>query len=176
MKKFNVGIISLTGLVALLASCATLPEAGRGVAGFDKERYLGKWYEIARFDFTFERNLDNTTAEYSLRPDGKIAVKNRGFNYVTGKWQEARGKARFRGDETRAELQVSFFGPFYADYTVLALAPDYSSALVSGGSLDYLWILSRTTTLPEATKREYLDLASSAGYAVQNLVWVRHDR
>lgn len=176
MSRVAVGIISFSGLVALLASCATLPETGRGVGGFEKEKYLGKWYEIARFDFTFERNLDNTTAEYSLRPDGKIAVRNRGRNHVTGKWQEARGKARFRGDETRAELEVSFFGPFYADYTVLALASDYSSALVSGGSLDYLWILSRTPTLPEDTKRQYLELAGSAGHAIQNLVWVRHDK
>jgi apolipoprotein D and lipocalin family protein len=143
---------------------------------FEKDKYLGKWYEVARFDFAFEKNLNNTTAEYSLRGDGKIAVKNRGYNYVTKKWQEANGKARFKGSDTRAELEVSFFGPFYAAYNVVALDKDYKYALVAGSSLKYLWILSRTKTIPEDVRKNYLNIAIALGYDINNLMWIEHNQ
>jgi apolipoprotein D and lipocalin family protein len=165
----------LAGMV-VLSSCATSPKGARVVDHFEKEKYLGKWYEIARFDFSFERNLNNTTAEYSLRPDGTINVKNKGFNYVTKKWQEANGKAKFRGDDTLAALEVSFFGPFYAAYNVIALDADYQYALVVGGNLKYLWILSRTTTIPDAIRTNYLMIAQSLGYDVTKLIWVEHNQ
>ncbi|TXT43156.1 MAG: hypothetical protein FD137_1924 [Spirochaetes bacterium] len=111
-----------------------------------------------------------------MREDGKIAVKNRGYNYVKGKWQEAKGKARFKGSQTRAELEVSFFGPFYAAYNVVALDKDYKYALVAGGSLDYLWILSRGKTIPDEVRRNYLDAARSLGYNTDALIWVEHDK
>ena len=144
--------------------------------GFDKTRYLGLWYEIARFDFAFEKGLDNTTAEYGLRPDGKISVVNRGYDAAKGKWREARGRARFRGDERRAELQVSFFGPFWADYNVIALDPEYRHALVAGSGRNYLWILSRDRVLPDAVRAEFLQIAVSMGFDTGALLWVRHDR
>jgi len=165
----------LAGMV-VLSSCATSPKGVRVVDHFEKEKYLGKWYEIARFDFSFERNLNNTTAEYSLRPDGTINVKNKGFNYVTKKWQEANGKARFRGDATVAALEVSFFGPFYAAYNVIALDADYQYALVAGSNLKYLWILSRTTTIPDAIRTNYCMIAQSLGYDVTKLIWVEHNQ
>jgi len=176
MKKgFGLGMTLLAGTI-FLSGCATLPKGASVVNGFEKEKYLGKWYEIARFDFSFERNLNNTTAEYSLRPDGTINVKNKGFNYVTKKWQEANGKARFRGDDTVAALEVSFFGPFYAAYNVIALDTDYQYALIAGGSLKYLWILSRTTTVPDEVRNEYLEIAKSLGYDVTKLIWVEHNQ
>jgi apolipoprotein D and lipocalin family protein len=174
-KTFSTVMILVVGIL-FLASCATLPKGARVVDHFEKEKYLGKWYEIARFDFAFERNLNNTTAEYSIRPDGTINVKNRGYNYVTQKWQEANGKARFRGDDTVAALEVSFFGPFYAAYNVIALDKDYQYALIAGSSLKYLWILSRTTTIPNDVRNEYLTIAQSLGYDVSKLIWVEHDR
>lgn len=164
----------MIGIAALivLSSCVTQPKFVDAVGGFEKERYLGKWYEIARFDFAFEKNLNNTTAEYALRKDGKIDVVNKGYNYATKKWQKAKGKARFKGDDTRAELEVSFFGPFYAAYTVVALDKDYRFALVAGSSLKYLWILSREKALPNEVKTKYLEKARSLGYDTDQLIWV----
>jgi apolipoprotein D and lipocalin family protein len=178
MKKCTGRSLFFLGITAVLFSCATAPivKPAPIVEGFDKARYLGKWYEVARFDFAFEKNLNNTTAEYSLREDGKIAVKNRGYNYVTGKWQEAKAKARFKGSDSRAELEVSFFGPFYAAYNVIALDKDYTYALVAGSSLKYLWILSRTKTIPEAVKQDYVAVARSLGYDTDTLIWVEHDK
>jgi len=178
MKKVSQKTLFLLSFSALLFSCATasLPKGAPIVEGFDKARYLGKWYEIARFDFAFEKNLNNTTAEYGLRDDGKISVTNRGYNYVKGKWQEAKAKARFVGADTRAALEVSFFGPFYAGYNVIALDKDYNYALVAGDSLKYLLILSRVKTIPEDVKKDYLALAASLGYDVASLIWVEHDK
>jgi len=169
-----------TGLLVLLAavllsSCASIPEGFTPVNNFELEKYLGKWYEIARFDFTFEKDLNNTTAEYSLNKDGSVKVVNRGFNYVKNEQEEAVGKAKFRGGKDVAELKVSFFGPFYAGYNVIALDENYQYALVAGDSLDYLWILSRTKIIPEEVKNNYLDIARLGGYDTSRFVWVEHD-
>jgi len=102
-------------------------------------------------------------------------VLNRGYNYVTGEWKEAIGKAKFVGDPTVAMLKVSFFGPFYAGYNVIALDSNYKYALISGSSLKYLWILSREKTMPEDIKANYLKIASEIGFPTDNLIWVKHD-
>ena len=120
------------------SSCSTIPKGVVAVKPFDKERYLGKWYEIARIDFKYERDLNNTTAEYSLNTNGTIRVDNKGFNTKNGKWQQAIGKAKFVGDDTIAMLKVSFFGPFYAGYNVIAIDVDYKYALIGGASFKYL--------------------------------------
>lgn len=176
MKKTTSLYLTIISAIAVLASCATAPKGAVGVGHFEKARYLGKWYEIARFDFSFEKNLNNTTAEYSLRDDGLIAVKNRGYDYVAKKWREANGKARFRGQEGVAELEVSFFGPFYGAYNVIALDKEYQYALIAGSSLKYLWILSRTPTMPEEVKKDFLNRAEVLGYDLRNLIWVEHDK
>ena len=160
----------------MLCSCSTIPEGIKAVQPFDKNKYLGKWYEIARLDFKFERNLNNTTAEYSINNDGTIKVFNRGYNTKTNKWETATGKAKFVKDEQVAMLKVSFFGPFYSGYNVIALDKEYKYALIAGKNLKYLWILSRDTTMPEDIKKNYLSLAQSAGYKINDLVWVRHDK
>ena len=176
MQRRLKGSLCILSVIALFYSCATIPQGVPVIEKFEKARYLGKWYEVARFDFAFEKNLNNTTAEYSLREDGKIAVKNRGYNYVTKKWQEANGKARFKGLDTRAELEVSFFGPFYAAYNVVALDKDYKYALVAGSSLKYLWILSRTKTIPEDVRKNYINIAIALGYDINKLLWIEHDK
>ena len=129
---------------------------------FDKEKYLGKWYEIARMDFRFERNLNNVTANYSIKENGNIKVDNRGFDYVTREWKQAVGKAKLAGDPDEAKLKVSFFGPFYSGYNVIALDDQYKYALVAGQNLKYLWLLSRETTMPESTKQSYLNIAKDS--------------
>src|SRR5690606_16473316 len=120
--------------------------------------------------------LNNVTAHYSKNEDGTIKVDNKGFNYKTSEWKQSTGKAKFAGETTEAKLKVSFFGPFYSGYNVIALDPEYQYALVAGESLDYLWILSRTTTIPEEIKNDYLRRAQAIGYNTGDLVWVEHNR
>lgn len=161
---------------AAICSCTSIPKGVEAVSSFEKAKYLGKWYEIARFDFKFERNLNNTTATYSLNEDGSIKVDNQGYDTLNGEWKQATGKAKFVGDESLAMLKVSFFGPFYSGYNVIAIDSEYQYALVSGASLDYLWILSRKTTIPEEIKSKYLKIANDFGYNTANLLWIAHDR
>lgn len=168
-------LIAATCTTLGLVSCASIPQGATAVKNFDKARYLGTWYEIARLDFTFEKDLNNTTAEYSLNKDNSILVVNRGYDYTKNKWKEARGKAKFRGDDTTAELSVSFFGPFYSGYNVIALDSEYKYALVAGKNLLYLWILSREKTIPDDIKEQYLSKASELGYNIDNLVWPEQD-
>jgi len=168
----------MTGIVTLLIfnACTTIPKGVTAVKPFDKEKYLGKWYEIARMDFRFERNLNNTTANYSVNDDGTIKVLNRGYNYVKKEWSEAVGKAKFVGDQNTAMLKVSFFGPFYGGYNVIALDAEYKYALVAGQDLSYLWILSRETTIPEDVKQNYLEIAEGLGFKTSELLWIEHNQ
>ena len=159
-----------------LFSCATIPKGAVAVTPFNKQRYLGKWYEIARKDFKYERDLNNTTAEYSLNDNGTIKVDNQGYNTKTGEWKQAIGKAKFVGDENIAMLKVSFFGPFYSGYNVIAIDDEYRYALVAGKSTRYLWILSRETTIPMDIKDKYLKIAEGVGYNTTDLIWVKHDK
>ncbi|WP_159021673.1 lipocalin family protein [Formosa sp. L2A11] len=175
--KYSTFIIPTT-LILLTAfvftSCATIPEKAEAVSPFNKKKYLGKWYEIARLDFKYEKDLNNTTANYTINPDSSIKVVNKGYNYVTKEWTEANGKAKFIDSDTIAKLKVSFFGPFYSGYNVISLANDYKYALVAGKNLDYLWILSRETTIPENVKQDFLNKAKAIGYKTQDLIWVEH--
>jgi apolipoprotein D and lipocalin family protein len=166
---------SIVGIAITLSGCATLPKGAVSVSSFEKEKYLGKWYEIARYDFVFEKDLNNTTAEYMVN-NGYIGVTNRGYNYKKEKWEQANGKARFRGQDTIGELEVSFFGPFYAAYNVIALDKDYKYALVAGSSTKYLWILSRTKDIPEEIRNEYVGIAKTLGYDTDKLIWVEHNK
>lgn len=162
--------------MAGLFSCTTIPKGAVAVQPFYKEKYLGKWYEIARKDFKFEKNLNNTTAEYSLNADESIKVFNKGYNTKKGKWKDATGKAKFVGKENVAMLKVSFFGPFYSGYNVIAIDDEYKYALVAGKNFNYLWILSRETTIPPEIKSKYLKIAEDIGFNTTDLVWVFHDK
>ncbi|MCU0456392.1 MAG: lipocalin family protein [Bacteroidales bacterium] len=177
-----MNILKLSGAMTLLMmsfaffSCSTIPKGVVAVSPFDETRYLGKWYEIARFDFRFERNLNNTTAEYSKNENGTIKVINRGYDTLNLEWKKAEGKAKFAGDKNTAMLKVSFFGPFYSGYNVIALDEDYKYALVSGSSREYLWILARETTIPGEVRAKYLEIAQKAGFNTSELIWVEHNK
>ena len=167
----------LTGIFMTgVYSCVTIPKGAVAVKPFDKKRYLGQWYEIARLDFKFEKNLNNTTAEYSLNDNGTIKVDNQGYNTKKEKWEQAIGKAKFVGEANVAKLKVSFFGPFYAGYNVVAIDDDYKYALVAGKNLKYLWILSRETSIPVKIKDKYLKIAEEIGYQTSDLLWIKHDK
>lgn len=174
-NKILIAVVSV-GLVVLLNSCASIPKKAKAVENFDVNKYLGTWYEIARFDFRFEKDLDNVSAQYSLNEKGNINVLNSGYNEKKEEWKKAEGLAKFRGNEDLAELKVSFFGPFYSGYNVVALDNNYQHALVAGKNLDYLWILSRTKSIPQEVKTNYLNIAKEIGYDTSKLIWVEHDK
>ena len=141
------------------------------VSQFDLSKYLGTWYEIARFDHSFERGMDNVIAEYLLRDDGKIDVVNSGWK--NGKFKVADGKAKQPDPlSDPAHLEVSFFLFFYSDYNVMMVDDDYKIALVGSKSPKYLWILSRTPEVTAPVIKMVLEEASGRGYDIGNLIWV----
>jgi len=158
-------------LVALIVGCSQLTVDNSVVEELDVNRYLGTWYEIARFDHKFERGMEQTKATYTLREDGDIDVLNTGVK--DGEPAEARGKGQLT--DTPALLRVSFFWPFYSDYRVMMLDSAYQYALVGSGSDDYLWILSRTPKLADDVKDSILNEAKRRGYKTEELIWVKQD-
>lgn len=175
-NQIIIGTTILFIILTVLSSCSSIPKKATPIENFEVNRYLGTWYEIARFDFRFEKNLDNTVAQYSLDKKGNVNVLNSGHNYIKDEWRSAKGTAKFRGDKSTAALKVSFFGPFYSGYNVIALDANYQYALIAGKSLDYLWILSREKTIPEDIKQMYLKVAADVGYDTSNIIWVKHDK
>jgi apolipoprotein D and lipocalin family protein len=165
-------------LAMMLTGCSTAPPAGlSSVTPFEVNRYLGKWYEIARLDHSFERGLTDVSATYALKSDGSLEVINRGFNTKKNDWKSATGRALFTGSPQQGSLKVSFFGPFYGGYHVLALdQTGYQWALVSGPDREYLWILARTKVLAPAIRDELVAEAKKMGFATDKLIWVEHTR
>ena len=157
-------------LMAVFTGCRSTrrPVDLTPVTNVDLPRYLGQWYEIARFDHWFERGMSHTKANYAMREDGDIQVVNTGLK--DGKIKTSTGKAK-RTDQ-QGLLRVSFFWPFYGDYRILWLDDDYQLALVGGDDSDYLWILSRTTAVNPTVKRLIISEAKRRGYDTDKLIWV----
>lgn len=164
-------------LALLLSACSTsVPSGLHPITPFELNRYLGQWYEIARLDHSFERGMSDVNATYQLLDDGSVKVINQGYNTQRQAWKEAIGRALFIGDSTTASLKVSFFGPFYGGYHVIALDPDYRWSLVAGPDRDYLWILARDKTLPVEVREQLLSQAKALGFATDKLIWVEQTR
>ncbi|HIW66021.1 MAG TPA: lipocalin family protein [Candidatus Alistipes intestinipullorum] len=168
-------VFLLTGVLliggAVVVGARTLHSVNRTVVpNFDLERYMGTWYEIARFDHSFERGIEAAKACYTLQPDGRVTVENSGVDARTGEARVAHGKAH--ATDVPGHLRVSFFWIFYSDYNVMELDPDYRWALVGSRSPNYLWILSRTPALPQETLDEILRLARARGYDTDKLIYV----
>ncbi|NHZ61425.1 lipocalin family protein [Massilia genomosp. 1] len=157
----------------LLAGCVSKPQGIEPVANFDSARYLGKWYEIARLDHSFERGLSRVTADYSMRDDGGIKVINRGYNAEKKEWKQSEGKAYFVEQPDVGYLKVSFFGPFYGSYIVFDLERDnYGYSMISGPDKSYFWLLSRTPIMDEATKKRVVGQAQALGFDTSTLIYV----
>ena len=168
----NMQMIIAAFAAVMLSGCVSGPKVDNApVRALDLNRYLGEWYEIARFDHSFERGIEQAKASYTLNEDGTIKVVNSGIK--DGKPKSAIGKGK--RTDTPALLRVSFFGPFYADYRVMKIDADYTYALVGSGGADYLWILSRARVLPDAAKGELLAEAKRRGYDTDKLIWVKQD-
>lgn len=165
-------------LASLTTACMGAPENVKVVESVDATQYLGTWYEIARLDHSFERGLEQVTAQYSQNTDGSIKVVNRGYNPDTQTWKEAIGKAYFvdapNADGTyTGRLKVSFFGPFYGAYNIIALdKPYYNYVMICGPNKDYLWILSRTPQLAYPIKQELVAKAKTLGFETDKLIYV----
>ena len=159
-----------------MMGCTGIPEGTQPVKGFELDRYLGTWYEIARMDHKFERGLSNVTAEYRLKDDGGVRVLNRGFNTDKAAWKEAEGKAYFVKARDEGHLKVSFFGPFYGSYIVFDLdKTNYQYAFVSGYNTSYLWLLSRTPTISKEVKEQFIKKAKALGFDTDNLIFAEHN-
>ncbi|MGK2925148.1 MAG: lipocalin family protein [Lysobacterales bacterium] len=167
---------ALLALPALLTGCVGMPQGVRPVSGFELDRYLGKWYEIARLDHSFERGLTQVTAEYSLREDGGVRVVNRGYLAAKQEWNEAVGKAYFVESEDSGYLKVSFFGPFYGAYVVFELdEANYQHAFISGPDTSYLWLLARTPRVSDELLQRFRERAGGLGFDTDALILVEQD-
>ncbi|WGK84016.1 lipocalin family protein [Vibrio aestuarianus] len=170
MKKILLMISTL-----VLSGCLGMPDSVKPVANFELDNYLGKWYEIARLDHSFERGLAQVTAEYNLKSDGGVLVLNRGFSQADNEWQEAEGKAYFVNSNSEGYLKVSFFGPFYGSYVVFELdEKDYQYAFISGPNTDYLWLLARTPSVEPEVIEKFIDMSQERGFDTSSIIFVEH--
>jgi len=169
-------IVLYTLVALILTGCLGMPETVTPVENFELNRYLGKWYEIARLDHSFERNLERITAEYSMRDDGGVSVLNRGYSIEDDEWKVAEGKAYFVDDVNIGYLKVSFFGPFYGSYVVFEIDQEgYEYAFVSGPDTSYLWLLSRTPKLQQEIIEKFKRISKELGFDTSQLIFVNHD-
>ena len=171
MKNIIAGLLSV-----IVSGCTGYPKNIAPVKNFELDRYLGRWYEIARLDHSFERGLEKVTADYSLRDDGGALVKNRGFSPADLSWKEAEGRAYFARGADEGYLKVSFFGPFYSSYVIFELdRTDYQYAFVTGPSTRYLWLLSRSPQPGAMILKRFADKAEALGFPIDELIYVAHD-
>ena len=165
MKK--IFLVALSAM--LFTGCESAKLDNSTVKSVDLSRYLGSWYEIARFDHSFERGMEYAMAHYTMRDDGKIDVLNTGIK--DGRAKDAKGIAKTTNQQ--GLLRVSFFGPFFSDYRIMMLDENYQYVLVGGSTNRFLWILSRTPQLDEATLSLILAEADRRGYDTTRLLWVK---
>ncbi|MFA5984791.1 MAG: lipocalin family protein [Methylococcaceae bacterium] len=159
-------------LILLLSSSLTIPDGVTVVNDFEATRYLGTWYEVARLEQPYEKGLVDISARYSQRDDGGINVVNQGRNLKTGQWQQIQGKAYLVSEARMGQLKVSFFGPFYAAYNIIALdKQNYSYAMVAGANKENLWILSRTASLSPELLKNLLEQAKQLGFKTDNMIF-----
>ena len=163
----------LSGLVVFLGGCLGMPAKVEPVMDFEIERYMGKWYEIARLDHSFERGLSQVSAEYMLQENGRVDVVNRGYLSSKNEWKEAKGKAYFVDAQNQGYLKVSFFGPFYGSYVVFELESNYQYAFVSGPDTGYLWLLSRTKTVSDEVLAKFKRMAKEREFDTSEIIYVK---
>ncbi|MFB9187581.1 lipocalin family protein [Vibrio ostreicida] len=165
--------ISTIIMLFFLSGCLGMPENIAPVNDFQLNKYLGRWYEVARLDHSFEKGLSNVTAEYRLNQDGGISVINRGYSETKNQWKEASGKAYFVRQPDQGYLKVSFFGPFYGSYVIFGIEEEnYDYSFVSGPNNDYLWLLSRTPSVDDSVIDAFITLSQQYDFNTEALIFV----
>jgi apolipoprotein D and lipocalin family protein len=158
-------------MLGSLFACTGMPEGVKPVENFNLDKYQGIWYEIARLDHSFERGLEQVTAEYKLMPNGYVKVTNRGFSTKENAWNVATGKAKFVDREDIGFLKVSFFGPFYASYVIFELDEQYQYSFVTGPDTSYLWLLSRTPNPDKAVIDKFITMSKGLGFNTSDIIF-----
>ncbi|MBQ4889096.1 lipocalin family protein [Shewanella sp. MMG014] len=175
MRKQFIKTIASAVLLLSTSACTMLDTKVDVVDDFQLTNYLGTWHEIARLDHSFERGMNQVTANYSVEGD-KVIVINKGYLTDAQKWKEAEGKAYFIESEKIARLKVSFFGPFYGAYQIHDLVKDdngdYQASLVIGPNNEYAWILARDTVISDDVKQRFVSKMRTLGINEQDLIWV----
>lgn len=173
MRLRNVITSGLSLMIAwLLTGCVGVPKGVKPVQGFELNRYLGRWYEIARLDHSFERGLSCVTADYSMREDGGVRVLNRGYSEKKKDWKASEGKVYFVKTPDQGYLKVSFFGPFYGSYVIFELdQKDYKYSVISGPNKSYLWILARTPEIEPELRNQLVSKAAALGFSSTKLIF-----
>jgi len=172
--KSLAGLVMLSLIGTLMIGCTGVPKGLEPVRGFEPDRYLGTWYEIARLDHRFERGLSHISADYQRDGDA-IKIVNRGYKAAKGEWKEANGRATFLGESDVASLRVVFQWPFAGGYHVFQLDKEnYQWAMVTGPTRGYFWLLSRTPQMDEALREDLLARAADAGFARDKFIIVDH--
>ena len=162
--------------IFLQVSCTGLPQNITAIENFNLQQYLGEWYEIARLDHSFEKDLMHVTANYSLNENGSVKVINKGYDITTQQWKEAEGKAKFVNETSTAHLKVSFFGPFYGSYVVFKIdEDDYQYAYITSYNRDFLWLLSRTPKISDDIKEDFIMTIKDLGFNTDELIFVDHN-
>lgn len=161
-------------MLGALFACTGMPEGVKPVENFNLNKYQGKWYEIARLDHSFERGLEQVTAQYQLMPNGYVKVTNRGFSTKENSWDVATGKAKFVDRENIGFLKVSFFGPFYGSYVIFNLDEQYQHSFVAGPNTSYLWLLSRTPNPDKAVINRFLTMSKELGFDTKTIIFPKH--
>ncbi|MBN2162644.1 MAG: lipocalin family protein [Pontiellaceae bacterium] len=172
--KQMIHLFACFAIMLIAASCRSTSDL-KVISGFEVDRYLGTWYEAARFPHRFEKDLVAVTADYSRNPDGTIRVINRGYHPGKNKWETAEGEARFRDDPTVGWLEVSFFKPFYGAYKILYLDKEYTEAIVAGPTYGYFWILTREPELPKERLGQLVRKAADFGFDTNRIEFVAQE-
>lgn len=167
--KILLSLLLIVGLVGCRSTSGL-----KVVSDFEVNRYLGVWYEAARYPHGFEDGLSAVSATYSLNADGTIKVLNRGYQDEDRKWDTIEGVAKLKGNPTKGWLKVSFFKPFYASYKIIHLDKDYTQAIVTGPTYGYLWILVRDPALPKTELNKLVAKVGEFGFETNKLIFVDH--
>lgn len=166
----NIFKLLMLVFTLFFTACSSKNPPLQTVQKVELDKYLGTWYEIARYEHFFEKDCKNVTANYSMMDEETIKVINKCTKIQTNEKKEAMGRA-YATNETNTKLKVSFFRPFYGDYWILILDKNYDYVVVGTPSREYLWILSRTSKLDEEIKNQILQKLPNLGFDTSKLIW-----
>ena len=175
MKLHPKVLFGVIFIIFLVIKSSGIPGNINTVSSFNIWKFLGKWYEIARMEQFYEKNLSNTSIECLINENGTILIYNSGYNNISKKWVKAVGKVRLKSIQTEASFEICYYNIFNSRYSIIGIDEDYQYALIMGSDIKKAWIISRSISLPENIKSDFLELANSFGIDISSFIWVVHD-